>query len=116
MGKTPSGAKHRVDILIEPHLLPAMAPSKKGASKSPGIISCKYQNSRGSAEEKLPLEILKLEGALKERYIVWAVVVTGGDGWSPGVLKHAESLVKNNNKIEIIDIGAFEKRIDEMDV
>lgn len=53
-----------------------------------GLLSCKVQHTSGTAEEKIPYEILKLLETMNadHRYkISW--VVLGGMGWNPGLLK-----------------------------
>jgi len=46
------------------------------------LISTKWQNSRGSAEEKVPWEVLCLNHALRETKYRAAFLVLGGKGWS----------------------------------
>jgi hypothetical protein len=46
------------------------------------LISTKWQNSRGSAEEKVPWEVLCLNHALREARYRAGFLVLGGNGWS----------------------------------
>jgi hypothetical protein len=53
-----------------------------------GLLSCKYQGVSGTAEEKLPFEIIKLLHTMKvdTRY-KHSWLVMGGVGWSPGMAR-----------------------------
>jgi len=46
------------------------------------LISTKWQNSRGSAEEKVPWEVLSLNHALRGSQFRAGFLVLGGNGWS----------------------------------
>lgn len=53
------------------------------------LLSCKVQNSGGTAEEKIPYEVLKLLHTMDHdpRYrFGW--IVLGGSGWNPGLLNY----------------------------
>lgn len=76
IGEKPGGGDHRVDWEIY----------KKDSPNIRGLISCKYQGTSGTAEEKLAYEVIKLLHAMKNdsRYVKsW--IVMGGDGWSSGM-------------------------------
>lgn len=76
VGIKPGGGNHRVDWEI----------SKRDNINIRGLISCKFQGTSGTAEEKIAYEVIKLLHAMKQdnRYLHgW--VVMGGDGWSPGM-------------------------------
>ena len=51
-----------------------------------GLISCKYQGTSGTAEEKIAYEVIKLLYTMKidERY-KHGWIVMGGEGWSSGM-------------------------------
>ena len=53
-----------------------------------GLLSCKYQGVAGTAEEKIPFEIIKLLHTMKvdARY-THSWLVMGGVGWSPGMAR-----------------------------
>jgi hypothetical protein len=98
VGEKPGGGKHRVDWEI----------SKKNDSNTRGLISCKYQGSSGTAEEKIAYEVIKLLHTMEidPRY-KHAWVVMGGDGWSTGmrsfVLSHLSHWIPAmQNKITIL--------------
>lgn len=53
------------------------------------LISAKVQNTGGSAEEKIPYEILKLLHAMDNNSgFRFAWLILGGTGWSPGLLDY----------------------------
>lgn len=76
IGEKPGGGKHRVDweiISIEnPNLR--------------GLVSCKFQKSSGTAEEKIAYEVIKLLYAMEiDKRYVHSWIVMGGTGWSQGM-------------------------------
>ena len=76
VGEKPGGGKHRVDWEV----------SKKNNSDVRGLVSCKFQGTSGTAEEKIAYEVIKLLHTMKHdsRYLhSW--IVMGGSGWSPGM-------------------------------
>lgn len=76
IGTKPGGGKHRVDWEI----------IDKQDSNKRGLVSCKYQGTSGTAEEKIAYEVIKLLYAMKTdpRYKKsW--IIMGGEGWSLGM-------------------------------
>lgn len=76
VGLKPGGGKHRVDWEVYRDDDPDFR----------GLISCKFQKSSGTAEEKIAYEVIKLLHTMAEdeRYKKsW--IVMGGDGWSSGM-------------------------------
>ncbi|MEK7399940.1 MAG: PD-(D/E)XK nuclease superfamily protein [Candidatus Poribacteria bacterium] len=76
IGTKPGGGRHRVDWEII---------DKKDSGKR-GLVSCKYQGTSGTAEEKIAYEVIKLLYAMKTdpRYKKsW--IIMGGEGWSTGM-------------------------------
>ena len=76
IGIKPGGGKHRVDWEI----------FDKSDPNSRGLISCKYQGTSGTAEEKMAYEVIKLLYTMKmdSRYKKsW--IIMGGEGWSVGM-------------------------------
>ena len=76
VGIKPGGGKHRIDWEI----------IDKTNPNSRGLISCKFQGTTGTAEEKIAYEVIKLLHAMKldSRYKKsW--IIMGGEGWSPGM-------------------------------
>jgi len=98
VGDKPGGGKHRVDWEIfrtsEPNVR--------------GLISCKFQGTSGTAEEKIAYEVIKLLYSMKidSRYKKsW--IIMGGEGWSSGmrgfVNDHlSEWIPAMTNKVEIL--------------
>jgi hypothetical protein len=76
VGEKPGGGKHRVDWEI----------SKISDPSVRGLISCKFQGTSGTAEEKLAYEVIKLLHTMKmdPRYRQ-AWIIMGGEGWSPSM-------------------------------
>jgi hypothetical protein len=62
IGKSRNGSKHRVDILLEPKTL----------------LSLKYQRVHGTAEEKIPFEVMKLQHAIDDYDYDSAIIVLAG--------------------------------------
>jgi hypothetical protein len=82
IGEKPGGGKHRVDWEIY----------RKSDSNYRGLISCKFQTTSGTAEEKIAYEVIKLLHAMKtdSRYKKsW--IIMGGDGWSAGIREFTNS-------------------------
>lgn len=98
VGDKPGGGKHRVDWEIfrtsEPNIR--------------GLISCKFQGTSGTAEEKIAYEVIKLLHSMKidSRYKKsW--IIMGGEGWSSGmrgfVNDHlSEWIPEMKDKVEIL--------------
>jgi hypothetical protein len=98
VGDKPGGGRHRVDWEIfrttEPNLR--------------GLISCKYQGTSGTAEEKIAYEVIKLLYSMKmdSRYKKsW--IIMGGEGWSPGMREFVnfhlvEWIPEMRDKVEIL--------------
>jgi hypothetical protein len=76
IGLSPSGRRHYVDWELISEI----------NSDVRGLVSCKFQDTPGSAEEKVPYEVLKLLHAMEadERY-KRAWIVLGGNGWTNGL-------------------------------
>ena len=67
-GARPGGGPHKVDALAE----------KDGQRI---IISMKWQQSSGTAEQKVPFEVMCLADAVREKLADRAYLVLGGTGW-----------------------------------
>lgn len=81
VGEKPGGGKHRIDHVV----------TRPDGSEL--LVSCKTQNTGGTAEEKLPYELMKLAHTLTEdpeRWGEYAVLIVDGDGWSAGIKKMLE--------------------------
>jgi hypothetical protein len=76
VGEKPGGGKHRVDWEIY----------RTSDPNFRGLISCKFQGTSGTAEEKIAYEVIKLLYSMKldTRYKKsW--IIMGGEGWSNGM-------------------------------
>lgn len=92
IGTKPGGGKHRVDWEI----------IDKQNPESRGLISCKYQGTSGTAEEKMAYEVIKLLYTMKTdtRYKKsW--IIMGGEGWSIGM----REFIKNHLSEWIPEMG-----------
>ena len=98
IGEKPGGGKHRIDWEIFQNSHPDHR----------GLISCKFQGTSGTAEEKIAYEVIKLLHAMKidTRYKKsW--IIMGGDGWSTGIRAFVnynlqEWIPEMSEKIEIL--------------
>jgi hypothetical protein len=76
VGEKPGGGKHRVDWEIY----------KTSDPNFRGLISCKFQGTSGTAEEKIAYEVIKLLHTMKtDSRFKKSWIIMGGDGWSPGM-------------------------------
>ena len=69
IGARPGGRKHKVDLVV----------TKDAASV---LVSMKWQEASGTAEQKVPFEVMCLADALKEGAYSKAYLVLGGPGWT----------------------------------
>ena len=102
VGTKPGGGRHRADIV-------GMRPNG-----SKFLVSLKWQQTAGSAEEKIPFEVIKLLHALRENPASFdkAYIVIGGDGFNPGLVEfylseEFRSYVRQSEKIEILTLNDF---------
>lgn len=68
-GTRPGGRRHQVDAIAE----------KNGASV---LVSLKWQQTSGTAEQKVPFEVMCLADAIRAQKADRAYLVLGGDGWT----------------------------------
>lgn len=84
MADKPGGGDHLIDCLVT-----------GGATGTTDLlVSCKTQNVGGTAEEKIPYEVIKLMSALHdhpELYGNRAVLIMEGQGWSPTMRTFVEN-------------------------
>jgi len=69
VGCRPNGRKHNVDVIA----------TKDGISV---LVSMKWQETSGTAEQKVPFEVLCLADAVREMGLATAYLVLGGPGWT----------------------------------
>ena len=98
IGTSPSGRKHRVDWEL----------ISNGDPNIRGLVSCKVQITGGTAEEKVPFEVIKLIHAMDTdtRYKK-AWIVLGGKGFTPGLkefyqLRLHEVIPKMKDRVFVI--------------
>ncbi len=99
VGSKPGGGRHKADLV-------GMRPNG-----SQFVISLKWQQTTGSAEEKIPFEVIKLLHTLRENPAVYdkAYIVVGGDGFSAGLVEfylsqEFRSYIRESEKIEILTL------------
>ena len=96
-GVRPGGGAHKVDAVAE----------KDGMAV---IISLKWQQSSGTAEQKVPFEVMCLADAVRRNLAARAYLVLGGTGWklrdyfTSGALK--EHLV-HANLVRVVSLEEF---------
>lgn len=99
VGTKPGGGRHKADIV-------AMRPNG-----SKFLVSLKWQQTAGSAEEKVPFEVIKLLHTLRECPAYdKAYIVIGGDGFSAGLVEfylseEFRSYIRESQKIEILTLN-----------
>ena len=93
IGLRPTGGAHNVDLIVEENVL----------------VSLKYQDVAGTAEEKIPYEEMCLQHACQNYGYTKAFVVLAGPGW-----KHDQSYRddvfsewKNTPNVSIINFDEF---------
>lgn len=69
VGQRCGGGVHKVDAL-----------ATKGGEKI--LVSLKWQQTGGTAEQKVPFEIMCLADAVRAEHATRAYLVLGGDGWT----------------------------------
>jgi hypothetical protein len=103
VGIKPGGGKHRVDWEIY----------QLENENIRGLISCKFQKSSGTAEEKIAYEVIKLLHTMQtDLRFTKSWIVMGGDGWSSGMKSFVrEDLPKwipeMKNKVTILNTDEF---------
>ncbi|MGM3308731.1 PD-(D/E)XK nuclease superfamily protein [Anabaena sp. WFMT] len=74
------------------------------ANSSGLIIECKWQNSSGSVDEKLPYVNLNIQNS----YPVPAIVLIDGGGMKPGAINWLTTQVNTNkNLLGVYDLSSF---------
>lgn len=68
IGRRPGGGAHNVDAIAR----------KAGDAI---LVSLKWQQTSGTAEQKVPFEVMCLADAVKASHGTRAYLVLGGDGW-----------------------------------
>jgi hypothetical protein len=100
IGKRFGGGSHFGDIVAE-------------KSDARFLISMKWQQVSGTAEQKVPFEVICLEEALKTREYDRAFVVLGGDGWKLRAFYVGGGLneyLKSSGNVQIVTLESFVAR------
>jgi hypothetical protein len=93
----PGGRRHFVDVVAE----------KDGHRY---LVSLKWQQVSGTAEQKVPFEVISLADAAKQGKFTKAYLVLGGEGWTlrnfytDGGLK---SHLVDSDKVDILTLEKF---------
>jgi len=100
IGKRLGGRKHKVDLLL----------TKSDGTKIP--VSMKWQQVSGTAEQKVPFEIMCLAEALaaSEGRFSKAYLVLGGDGWTLRGFYLGDGLkqyLKNCDSVQVVTLESF---------
>ena len=97
VGKRPGGGTHKVDAV-----------AKKNGEQI--LVSLKWQQVGGTAEQKVPFEVICLAEEVRSGEFARAYLVLGGDGWtlrdyytSGGLHKH----LVDTNKVHILTLERF---------
>ncbi len=108
IGTKPDGGRHRVDIVA----------TRPNGTKF--LMSLKWQQVGGSAEEKVPYEVIKLLHSLRENKDAYdrAYIVIGGGGWGEALLEfylseEFRSYIRESDRIEILKMNEALKRANQ---
>lgn len=93
-----AGGRHIVDVLAE----------KDGKE---WLISMKWQQTAGTAEQKVPFEVLCLKVAVEEGNYQRAYLVLGGDGWTLRDFFTSGGLKDYISDIDMVEIMTLESFI-----
>lgn len=98
IGARPGGGRHVLDVLAWKD------------RRYEILVSLKWQQTGGTAEQKIPFEVISLIEAVQEKPGRKAYLVLGGNGWTlrdyylSGALKKH---LKDADLVEIVDMEAF---------
>lgn len=97
IGERFGGGKHFVDVVAE-----------KESQKY--LVSLKWQQVSGTAEQKVPFEVISLAEVIRDRGFAKAYLVLGGEGWKlrnfyvgGGLKKH----LAQADKVDIMTLESF---------
>jgi hypothetical protein len=100
IGRRPGGGKHRIDLLVK----------TPDAQQIP--VSMKWQQVSGTAEQKVPYEIVCLADAVRKSQGKFkkAYIVLGGEGWTLReyyLNGNLQEYLRNCESVEIISLEGF---------
>ena len=84
---TAKGGVYRAALFLS-SLRPRQIVGKFYFGEKGAVISCKYQGTAGTAEQKIPAELLELTGLTKEGYR--CLLIYGGEGFTQEKLEEYE--------------------------
>jgi hypothetical protein len=97
IGKRPGGGTHKIDAVAE-----------KGGETI--LVSLKWQQVGGTAEQKVPFEVICLAEEIRQRKFQKAYLALGGDGWtlrefytSGGLQAH----LTHADKVQVLTLERF---------
>lgn len=103
---------YRIDLLLETPRPVAPTRSRRAKPFATIGISAKNQNVSGSADEKLPAEILRLSGLVKSGVIDRGYLVLGGNGSKNfDLYLTGQSRVPGQDRISIINEADFRRLV-----
>lgn len=105
VGTRPNGGKHMIDLVV-----------KKGSDSY--LISLKWQQTSGTAEQKVPYELICLSEALKQSRGAYksAYLVLGGEGWTLKTFYLAGGLNRHlslDQPVEVLNLKTLLQRAEE---
>ena len=121
IGKSLFGGRYKADLIISEPLTPSHKCNMLSRNKI--IISCKWQQVSGTAEQKILYEIASLikiikesNGAYKKAYLVF-----GGGGFSPyaqNFMRHQKhrDILKDADLVEVYDLGEMVAKINKREL
>lgn len=95
-GKRPGGGTHKVDAVAE-----------KGGEKI--LVSLKWQQVGGTAEQKVPFEVICLAEEVRTGNFQRAYLVLGGDGWTLRDFYVSGGLEKHLNDCDKVKVYTLER-------
>lgn len=96
VGQRPNNRKHIVDAVVQ---------NNDGTKL---LVSLKWQQVGGTAEQKVPFEVICLADILRNREYCRAYIVLGGEGWTLRQYYTSGDLVTRISGAERIDIVTLE--------
>jgi len=99
IGKRPGGRQHKVDYVIE------------DSSGDSFLVSVKWQQTSGTAEQKVPFEAICLAEAILENpgKYAGAYIVLGGEGWTLRDYYTRNGLDRHLKHIDLVRIVTLER-------
>ena len=90
--------RHKLDVLAE-------------RDNQTYLVSLKWQQVSGTAEQKIPFEVISLAHAMQEGDYSRAYLVLGGDGWSLRDFYTGGGLDEHLTHSDLVDIVTLERFI-----